>query len=176
MVAYILLVLQWKDMGLFHYKNRRGEENLRDPLGQNWDFFNPLAQNGYFPPRTQNSIFLPSSDMFFSCDPPPDSFVQFYPPQTVFLADFSPLGTVFLSILPPSTLGQLFSHILPPSDSFFYHLASDSLFWQFYPPQTIFRKCYPPLTHFLETPLRLGDLTPSDKKAIYSPPPVFLMK
>jgi len=52
---------------------KQGKENLRDPLGQYWNFFNPLAKNGYFPYPKQE-FFTPSDN--FCCDPP-DSFVQF---------------------------------------------------------------------------------------------------
>jgi len=67
----------------FQEKTGGGEENLRDPLGQNWDFFNPLAKNGYFP------YPLGHKTGFFY---PPRIFT---PPQTVFLADFTP-SDIFL--------------------------------------------------------------------------------
>jgi len=88
-----------------------GEEILRDPLGQNWDFFNPLSRTGIFliPLGRKTDLFSPPSDKH--PPPPPDSFVQFYPP-----ADFTLLGQFFVIFTP---LGQLFSPIIPPSDSLF---------------------------------------------------------
>jgi len=52
-------------------KKQEGEETLRDPLGQNWDFFTPLG-----PPSD------PKQDFF---NPPQTFFRQFYPPRTPFL-------------------------------------------------------------------------------------------
>jgi len=104
--------------------------------------------------------------MFFSCDPP-DSFVQFYPPRTVFPANFIPIVFFFANFTPSDSffrhfnpLGQFILTILTPSDNFswdplrtkfafFYHQDKNKDF------------SYPP---------GQGDLTPLDKKAISSPP------
>jgi len=93
------------------------QENLRDPLGQNWDFFNPLAKNRYFPypPRTQNRIFL--SDIFLSILPPSDSFFNDCSPLGHFFNNFTPLGHFFFrppsdkkcSFLPPRSKTRIFS-------------------------------------------------------------------
>jgi len=105
-----------KNVRAIPLKKQGGQENLRDPLGQNWDFLTPGQKRVIsLHPRTQNSFFLLLSDMFFSFDPP-DSFVQFYPPQTFFPADLNLLGQFFVNFIP---LGQLFFTHFTSSDSLF---------------------------------------------------------
>jgi len=55
-------------MGYSIKKTGGDEENLSDPLGQNWIFFQPPGQKRVFslPPLTQNRMFSPPSDMFLS--------------------------------------------------------------------------------------------------------------
>jgi len=82
--------------------------------------FNPPGQKTVFslPPRTQNRIFVPSSDMFFSCDPrtvlsnstPLTVFCSFTPPRTAFFS----IGEFILTILPP----DIFFDNFTPSDTF----------------------------------------------------------
>jgi len=146
-------------------KNRRGgEENLRDPLGQNWDFFNPLAKNGYFhyPLGHKTGFFYPLGHCFLPVTPP-DSFVQFYHPQTAFSANLPPLGQFFLlSIWPPS---DSFLSILPPLDSFFhpFYRPSDTFSWD------------PPRTKKMQSKTRMFS-TLLGQKGHFLPPPVFLME
>jgi len=139
----------------FHYKNRRGEEILRDPLGQNWDFYNPPGQKRVFSftrLEHKTGFFTPFGHVFFLW--PPDSFVQ-----------FTPLRQFFPPILPP--LGQYFFVNFTP----FGHL-----FHPFYPARklilTFFRKFYPPRTPFLETPLdkNLHFLPPGQQQELSVPP------
>jgi len=162
-------------------KTRRGEENLRDPLVQKK--FNPLAKNGYFPLplRLKTGFFYPLQNVF-SCDP-----------QTV-LSNFTPIRQFFPPILLPSDsffspispLGQLFD---PPRTAFLPILPHRTVYFDsFYSPRH-FSENFSPLGHLFpsnknlqvkkrifSTPLGQGDLTPSDKKAISSPLPVFLME
>jgi len=108
-------------------------------------FFTPLWHKltwFFYPPRT-----------CFYLVTPPDSYVQFYPLGQFFPPILPRSDSIFINFIP---LGQLFPHILP---------HSDSLVGQFYPPQTFFRKYYPPRKPFFETPLgqKLQFFTPQDK-------------
>jgi len=162
-------------------KKQEGERKISVTPSDKIGIFPTWLKTGFFltPPRTQNRIFFTPLGHVFSCDP-----------QTV-LSNFTPLRQFFTPILPPS---DSFLSILPPSDIFFYpfypprtafftHFTpSDSLFWQFYPPPSDTFSWDPlgqkfagftPQIKNKDFPLGQGDLTPSDKKAIYSPPSCF---
>jgi len=87
---------------------KQGKEIVRDHLGQNWDFFDPLYKNGYFSYPHRTRFFLVT---------PPDSFTplrhfpKMLPPRTLFLE--TPPRTKICSFLPP---GQKQGFSVPPSD------------------------------------------------------------
>jgi len=77
--------------------------------------------------------------------------VQFYPPRTVFPADFTPSDS-FLSILPPS----------------------DSFFHPFYPPRTVYLDNFTLFRHF--TPSDSFSWDPPRSKRTFPPPSCFFSR
>jgi len=98
------------------------------------------------PSDTKQDFFTPLGHVF-SCDPP-DSFVQFYPPWTVFYTHFTPLRQFFHLFYPPQTV-----------------------YFDNFTPSDIFPKMLPPRTPFLETPLgqKLVVFYPMEKDFLYLP-------
>jgi len=86
-------------------KSTRGGGNFGDPQTK-LGFCHPLRQKWVFSLYTpsEKTGFLPPSDIFFLVTPP-DSFVQFYPPRTVFPANFTPSDSFFGQFIP---IRQLF--------------------------------------------------------------------
>jgi len=149
--------LAQKSKGYSITKTGGGEENLRDPLEQNWDFFNPLAKNRYLPllpPRTQNRIFSTPWLKTGICLTPSDTKQDL----------FTPLG-YFFSFDPPASFALILSpsdSFLPPRTAFLTHFTpSDIFLCQFYPPRTFFLMILPPQTFFS---------TPSDIFSMILPP------
>jgi len=107
-------------------------KNLRDPLGQNWDFFNPLAKNGYFPypPWTQNRIFFYPPRIFFFWPslilPPSDIFSTILPPSDIISWDHP--RTKNCSFLPPRSKTRIFSTPLGHGD--FFNGIALRIFWR----------------------------------------------
>jgi len=111
-----------------------------------------------WPPQTKMGIFFTPSDFL-----PTPTYIFLVTPQTVFPANFTPLGQFFTPILPTNftPLRQFFPPILPPSDSFFH---------SFYPPRTVYFDNFTPRTFFPTI------LLPSDSfyntPLYFSPPPI----
>jgi len=152
-------------------KNQKGGRKISLTPSDKIRIFQPPGQKRVFslpPSDTKQDFFTLLGHVLFLW--PPRQFCPILPPSDSFSCRFYPLGQFFVN-LPPRTaffthftpLGHFFNNFTPLGHFFLRPLSDKNCI--FLPPRS--------KTRIFSTPFGHGNLTPSDKKAISSPPSIF---